>query len=645
MRELWAERNGLPEACDNTLLIAERCNVEFNTSANYMPRFPRARGGVRGLLVRQGGREGAGLPLPPGHPRQGPQAGRVRDRRHHPDGLPGLLPRRRRLHQLGQGQRHPGRPGSWLRRRLDRGVRHAHHRPRPARARPDLRALPQPRPRLDARLRHRLRRPSPRRGHRLRLQEVRRRPGLDDRHLRHHQGQAGRQGLLAHPRLPLRDGRPGHQGDAGLGDGQGRPAQGDLRPQPPAVRRGRRVPGALRLRARREDRGRHRHRPRGPEAAVGRARRRRHHVQRAAARRHPDHAPPAGRRGHHAVRLPDLRAPRPDQDGLPGAAQPHRPRRRAAQHRVQPRREGRARGARADRREHLRAAPARRHPRRLPARRRPDAGAAAQHAARHVRGHLRGRRALPSRPDGRGLPQQVRPPQDRSRAGRGDPPRAGRGPRGRPGRDLRPDRLPGAGHGDRAEAGRLHARPGRPAASRHGQEEEVRAGQAVREVLRRHGRARVLHGRGRHAVEDPAAVLRLRLQQGPLRGVRPGLLLDRLPQGQLPAGVHGGAADLGQGRQGQVRDLPQRVPPDEDPGAPARRQRVRRRLHPGRGRRPLRPDRDPQRRRQRRRRGGAARAASRAGTSTSATSSARSTRWPATSASSSRSSRPAPSTP
>ena len=34
-------------------------------------------------------------------------------------------------------------------------------------------------------------------------------------------------------------------------------------------------------------------------------------------------------------------------------------------------------------------------------------------------------------------------------------------------------------------------------------------------------------------------------------GVRPGLLLDRLPQGELPGRVHGGAADLGQGRQGQ----------------------------------------------------------------------------------------------
>jgi DNA polymerase-3 subunit alpha len=40
MRELWADRHGLPEACDNTLLIAERCDVQFNTKANYMPRFP-----------------------------------------------------------------------------------------------------------------------------------------------------------------------------------------------------------------------------------------------------------------------------------------------------------------------------------------------------------------------------------------------------------------------------------------------------------------------------------------------------------------------------------------------------------------------------------------------------------------------------
>jgi DNA polymerase-3 subunit alpha len=37
MRQIFRDN---PSACDNTLLIAERCDVEFNTSANYMPRFP-----------------------------------------------------------------------------------------------------------------------------------------------------------------------------------------------------------------------------------------------------------------------------------------------------------------------------------------------------------------------------------------------------------------------------------------------------------------------------------------------------------------------------------------------------------------------------------------------------------------------------
>ncbi|WP_156759297.1 DNA polymerase III subunit alpha [Microbacterium karelineae] len=37
MRHLFRDH---PDACDNTLLIAERCEVEFDTEANYMPRFP-----------------------------------------------------------------------------------------------------------------------------------------------------------------------------------------------------------------------------------------------------------------------------------------------------------------------------------------------------------------------------------------------------------------------------------------------------------------------------------------------------------------------------------------------------------------------------------------------------------------------------
>ena len=138
---------------------------------------PLPAGGVRAVLVRQGGRARAGPALPGRRPRRRAQAGRVRDRGHLQQGLRGLLPRRRRLHQLGQGQRHPGRPGPRLRRGRHGRVRHGDHRPRPAGARADLRAVPQPRAHVDARLRHRLRRAPPRRGDPLRHREVRRRPG------------------------------------------------------------------------------------------------------------------------------------------------------------------------------------------------------------------------------------------------------------------------------------------------------------------------------------------------------------------------------------------------------------------------------------------------------------------------------------
>ena len=72
--------------------------------------------------------------------------------------------------------------------------------------------------------------------------------------------------------------------------------------------------------------------PREPEAPVGRARRGRDHVERTADRHHPDHEARAGRPDRHAVRLPGVRVARADQDGLPGAAQPHDHRRRARQH-------------------------------------------------------------------------------------------------------------------------------------------------------------------------------------------------------------------------------------------------------------------------------------------------------------------------
>ena len=229
MREVWRD---LPEACDNTLLIAERCEVSFTEGeGRYMPRFPVPDGRVGAVLVRQGGRARACARATPAASRDD-----VRSQAEYEtevicsQGLRRLLPGRRRLHQLGQGARHPGRPGPWLRRRLDVRVRDADHRPRPAAARPDLRAVPQPGAHVDARLRRRLRRAPPRRGDPLRHREVRRRPGGPDRHLRHHQGQAGDEGLGPGARLPLRAGRPAHQADAAGRHGQGHPARRHLRP-------------------------------------------------------------------------------------------------------------------------------------------------------------------------------------------------------------------------------------------------------------------------------------------------------------------------------------------------------------------------------------------------------------------------------
>ncbi|MGH8963318.1 MAG: DNA polymerase III subunit alpha [Jatrophihabitantaceae bacterium] len=41
MRSLWADKHDLREACDNTLLIAERCQVDFTEgTGTYMPKFP-----------------------------------------------------------------------------------------------------------------------------------------------------------------------------------------------------------------------------------------------------------------------------------------------------------------------------------------------------------------------------------------------------------------------------------------------------------------------------------------------------------------------------------------------------------------------------------------------------------------------------
>ena len=57
MRSVWSE---LPDACDNTLLIAERCEVTFDEGANLMPRFPVPKGETEESWLRSEVERGLG---------------------------------------------------------------------------------------------------------------------------------------------------------------------------------------------------------------------------------------------------------------------------------------------------------------------------------------------------------------------------------------------------------------------------------------------------------------------------------------------------------------------------------------------------------------------------------------------------------
>ena len=117
-----------PGACETTLEVAERCNVDIAMGNLLLPavRRPRRQDARRlSARARARGRDGAYGEVTPG---RRPGARRVRAEGHRRDGLRRLLPRRPGLRQLGQG---PGRSGS----DRDAGAR-------PARSCPTPRASP-----------------------------------------------------------------------------------------------------------------------------------------------------------------------------------------------------------------------------------------------------------------------------------------------------------------------------------------------------------------------------------------------------------------------------------------------------------------------------------------------------------------------
>ena len=231
----------IPEALASTVEIAERCAFRPKTRKPILPRFtvgaatPTASG-RRGRGIAPAGRGGARQPAPGPWPGAGRRPRKTTAQRLAFEldvitrmELSGLLPDRRRLHQMGEERGHSGRTGPRLRRRLAGRLCADHHRPRPDPVRPAVRALPQSRARVDARLRHRLLPGPARRGDRLRAAALWPRPGRADHHLRHAAG--ARRAARRRPRAAdaLRPGRQADKAGAAESGGTGDAGRGDRR--------------------------------------------------------------------------------------------------------------------------------------------------------------------------------------------------------------------------------------------------------------------------------------------------------------------------------------------------------------------------------------------------------------------------------
>ena len=127
-----------------------------------------------------------------------------------------------------------------------------------------------------------------------------------------------------------------------------------------------------------------------------------------------------------------------------------------------------------------------------------------------------------------------------------------------PARDLRRHRLSGTGDAGRADPRRLYARPGRSAPPRHGQEDPLGDAGAAQGLRQRRDRARHRARACGCDLRPAGALRRIRLQQEPRRGLRAGRLPDRLSEGELSGGVHGGVDDARHGQHRQAFGIPRR---------------------------------------------------------------------------------------
>ncbi len=117
---------GLREACDNTLLIAERCDVSFTEGRQPHAALPRARRARprTSWFVKEVER-GLQLRYPGGVPDEVRKQAEYEIDVITQMGFPGYFLVVADFINWAKEQRHPGRPRSWLGGGLDRGVRDA----------------------------------------------------------------------------------------------------------------------------------------------------------------------------------------------------------------------------------------------------------------------------------------------------------------------------------------------------------------------------------------------------------------------------------------------------------------------------------------------------------------------------------------
>ncbi len=564
MREVFAD---LPEACDNTLVIAQRCAFIPQPRKPILPAFPSAEGATRRRALRRAALAGLDARLTALGLKEEASVKPYRERLDFEldtiigMGFAGYFLIVADFIQWAKRAGHPGRARARLGRRLGRRLGVDDHRSRPAALRPAVRAVPQPRAGVDAGFRHRFLPGPARRGDPLRPAEIRPRPRRADHHLRQIAGPRGVARCRPRARDALWPGRPPVQAGAEQPGASGHPRTGDRRRAGSAAaarrRRERRPADHDRAQARRPlparldpCRGRGDRRP-----AVGRTG--------AALSR------PALRHAGHSVqhemgrarRAREIRLPRPqDSDGA-GA----HPASCCA-----------ARGVELD----LSALPL-------------DDPAAYELLARGdtvgvfqvegagvrdmlqkaapgpVRGHHRRQCALPAGADGEH--PAIHRGQARRRGARLPAP----GARGDPQGNLRRHDLPGAGHADRPGLGRLYARRRRPVAPRDGQEDPGGDGRAAPAVRRGRGGARGRARAGRADLRPDGEVRRLRLQQIACRGLCAGRLSDRLSEGQLPGRVSRRVDDARPRQYRQAQRLPAGIEPARHPAAAAGHQPLR----------------------------------------------------------------------